>query len=249
MAEDTDPGATWEQNFIKQMLRLREAHGMTQTDLARAAKALGLKFHQPTIQRIEAGERPVRLGEAHVIAGIFGVNLDVMTSPEPSSMELRLAATRMRQDSNAVLENLLTHLNEWLESVRYFEMVLCERIAESPDAPDDAALWGLAWVEKIPEAFGNFTYTLPWIARLGEPKSADLSNLSNDIDQVVKRLKALARKYEDQLRQPWLVGFRSLSELDSAFPGDKRRDAPRGFQLSGYQFESGLRREPDNGEG
>ena len=253
MGELINPGDAWEQNFIKQMQRLRDAHGMTQTDLARAAKAHGLKFHQQTIQRIEAGERPVRLGEAHIIAGIFGVNLDVMTSTEPSSKELRLAATRMRRESSALLESLGGQFNEWLESVRYFEKVLNDRIAENPDAPDDAALWGLRWADLVIEPFSQFVFPLSWLSKLDDPKSSDLLNLSNELKEVLDRMKALEQRYGDQLNRipPW----RSFSELDSRFPGDRSgnvQSSPvRGLDFGGQRFNYGPsapKGESDGGE-
>ena len=78
----------WEVNFRTHMKRLREKDGMTQTELARRLKFLyGLPFHQQTIQRIESGERPVRVNEGYLIADTFGVSLDSMTQaaslPDP----------------------------------------------------------------------------------------------------------------------------------------------------------------------
>lgn len=71
----------WEGNFRGRMEAMRTAAGMTQTDLARVLRErYGLPFHQATIQRIEAGERPVRLNEAHLIAHAFQTDLDTMTS-------------------------------------------------------------------------------------------------------------------------------------------------------------------------
>lgn len=71
----------WERNFRERMERMRTAAGMTQTDLARVLREhYGLPFHQATIQRIEAGERPIRLNEAHLIAKAFNTDLDLMVS-------------------------------------------------------------------------------------------------------------------------------------------------------------------------
>lgn len=73
--------ADWESNFRERMEKMRTAAGMTQTELARVLREqYGLPFHQATIQRIEAGERPVRLNEAHLIAHAFQADLETMTA-------------------------------------------------------------------------------------------------------------------------------------------------------------------------
>jgi len=79
-------GMDWETNFRERMEQLRTAAGMTQTDLARVLREeYGLPFHQATIQRIEAGERPIRLNEAHLIAHAFKTDLETMTAARGTS--------------------------------------------------------------------------------------------------------------------------------------------------------------------
>lgn len=73
-------GGSWELFFVENMRRLRESSGMTQTDLAKKLRARGLPFHQQTIQRVENGDRPLRLNEAFAICEEFGVDLDTMVS-------------------------------------------------------------------------------------------------------------------------------------------------------------------------
>lgn len=77
---------TWEANFIESMVRLRGARGWRQTDLALMLREkFGLKFHQQTIQRIEDGERAVRLDEAYAIAAFLGSTLEEMSNAEVAS--------------------------------------------------------------------------------------------------------------------------------------------------------------------
>jgi transcriptional regulator with XRE-family HTH domain len=92
----------WERNFRERMVRMREAKGMTQTDLARTLKTdFGLPFHQQTIQRIESGERPVRLNEANLIAQTLHADLFTMMSdvgsPEVVRLNLELAGARLAE--------------------------------------------------------------------------------------------------------------------------------------------------------
>jgi transcriptional regulator with XRE-family HTH domain len=110
------PGAeaevgVWERNFRERMVRMREAKGMTQTDLARALKTdFGLPFHQQTIQRIESGERPVRLNEANLIAQTLHADLFTMMSdvgsPEVVRLNLELAGVRLAERGLEIAEYL-----------------------------------------------------------------------------------------------------------------------------------------------
>lgn len=100
-AAHTDLSAgVWESNFRERMLHIREFQGMTQTDLARVLKNnYGLPFHQQTIQRIESGERPIRLNEANLIAETLNVELFEMTAdmgtPKAVGIQLKIARDRL----------------------------------------------------------------------------------------------------------------------------------------------------------
>jgi transcriptional regulator with XRE-family HTH domain len=113
MDDDGGHGA-WERNFRERMLRMREAKNMTQTDLARILRAdFGLAFHQQTIQRIEAGERPIRLNEANLIAQTLEADLDTMMSdigsPESVRLNLELASQKFFDRAQEVAEYLGEH--------------------------------------------------------------------------------------------------------------------------------------------
>lgn len=53
------------------MTRRRKALGLSQTALAKALTEEGLAFYQPTVQRTELGERPVRINEAVAIIKVL----------------------------------------------------------------------------------------------------------------------------------------------------------------------------------
>lgn len=48
---------------------------MSQSALARALSGMGLPFRQQMVQRVESGERPIRLNEAVALSRILGVPL------------------------------------------------------------------------------------------------------------------------------------------------------------------------------
>lgn len=65
----------WEALFVERMVQERSQRGMSQNELARRATDRGLSVQQPTVHRIEAGVRPVRLNEAVVLAEVLGFDL------------------------------------------------------------------------------------------------------------------------------------------------------------------------------
>jgi len=106
----------WERNFRERMARMREALGMTQTDLARSLKAFGLPFHQQTIQRIESGERPIRLNEANLIAQTLDADLLTMMAgvgkPESVRFILRVAGEALAEKVAEAVENISEHMED-----------------------------------------------------------------------------------------------------------------------------------------
>lgn len=67
------------QAFAREVRRLRELRGLSQTDLAvQLREQYGLKFHQATIDRVEKAQRPCRLDEAYALAEVLGSTVDDM---------------------------------------------------------------------------------------------------------------------------------------------------------------------------
>ncbi|MGB3258887.1 MAG: helix-turn-helix domain-containing protein [Ornithinimicrobium sp.] len=119
----TSPLHQWEANFVRSMEQRRLALGMTQTDLAKKLRSTyGLPFHQQTVQRVEAGERPVRLNEAHCVALILGSSLTVMTADTHGTAEdvatlIGMLHDELRDRSIAIVDGLELHVDE-LASLR-----------------------------------------------------------------------------------------------------------------------------------
>jgi transcriptional regulator with XRE-family HTH domain len=105
--------------FITNMQTLRERKGLTQTDLAKAAKARGLAFHQQTVQRIETGERPVRLNEAHVISSVLESDVYSMTYGRmPSNRSLLWSMNNLLNSALDYADVALKDIfDEWSEKI------------------------------------------------------------------------------------------------------------------------------------
>lgn len=66
--------------LIAAMVGQRKVIGLSQTDVARAMADIGFRWYQPTVQRIEAGERPLRFDEGLALADIFEIDLTTFRS-------------------------------------------------------------------------------------------------------------------------------------------------------------------------
>lgn len=122
---------------------LREKRGMPQTELAALMKSRGFAFHQQTIQRIEAGERPVRLDEASELAMIFGRGLQEMLRNDAVTAAFEAAREVGRQEAR-----ISEAFDEYLDS----RIELASALDAVPEGEFDGhlALMG-EWLEKTPE--------------------------------------------------------------------------------------------------
>lgn len=149
MTSSEAPALTWESNFRMQMRLLREVKGLTQTDLAKSLKVWGLPFHQQTIQRIETGERPVRLDEAFLIARELGVSLDYMTTvSSPGLRDMKYAVDKLRRETESLHEAVSEALPDWMAAYEglAYEVLLCVKM--EGDTGLGEASWGGAWLQK-----------------------------------------------------------------------------------------------------
>ncbi|MFH6687306.1 helix-turn-helix transcriptional regulator [Cellulosimicrobium funkei] len=158
MIERRKPWAPWEENFRSEMRRLREKRGVTQTEMARRLKDRGLSFHQQTVQRVESGERPIRLDEAYLIAEELGVDLMAMaTSPaNPSEREVRYAVDSYRRQSMYLNSELPDVLDPWYGEVAILVATLRELLGDGPEpTPSPSLAWTAAWVRVGLQAYDH----------------------------------------------------------------------------------------------
>ncbi|WP_016889724.1 helix-turn-helix transcriptional regulator [Mycobacteroides abscessus] len=156
MAEDesdsTELGVPWERNFRDQMARLRKERGLTQTDLARQLATWGLPFHQQTVQRIENGQRPVRLNEAKLIARELEVSLDTMMSTTTASgQSMMRAVDEARRGAGRFADVVNEELEDLANSAAQLTLLVGELLEHrGEDSNGDPALdYGFAWANHV----------------------------------------------------------------------------------------------------
>jgi len=204
---DENPYAPWERNFRQQLQRLRESKGMTQTDVARELRILGLAFHQQTIQRIETGERPVRLNEANLIAKVLGVTVDAMTTGgSPPTQAIRYAVDRLRMGASTTAEQLGEVTEEVVEDLSALLVAIGDRGA---DLADPFVIWGTTWALAAYDA----------IVKIIDARSslAAISGAVTFYDSV-----ALEAVRELRSGRDWTIPSSrdEFNDLYAAFPGD-----------------------------
>ncbi len=108
-----------EKNFRNRLAYLRRKHEWSQHELAVRLKAEGLsKFYQQTVQRIEQGDRLVRLAEAEAIARVFGVSLASMTHPKGVDVEAdsQWSLQRYEQEARRLLWTFRSASERWQQA-------------------------------------------------------------------------------------------------------------------------------------
>lgn len=219
--KDQEP--TWERNFIRAMKVMRENARLTQTELARELRAAGMSFHQTTVLRIEAGERPVRLNEALMIADVFGSDLDSMISisPKQDRADLLQAVHDIRSRSGELSYELGRSNEDWLDGeVNAFVSAMDLRInrcLENDNSElDKATRWGIMWTQPLLQAHQTLRHTtrfLNWVgssaqmSARGNFGAADFSDMSTeeilevDLNNIMGKIRYWREIYYDSVHE------------------------------------------------
>lgn len=155
MANITAGAIPWEDNFRQHVKLRRELLELTQTDLAKQMKRKGFAFHQQTIQRIENGDRPIRLDEAFMLAEILQSRISTMTSPPDAGLgSLVYAIDRLRHESAQMSEGLHELFAEdWFERFDELHGAFQEVFEQYSHESTPEVRVAAAWVIKAVWAF------------------------------------------------------------------------------------------------
>lgn len=107
--------ATTDEKVGRQIQRLREAAGMSKTQLAALLSEAGQpQFHPTTITRVESGERSIRVAEALHIANALGVRFETLLPVDSVDSLVRGAQVQSR-----MIEGQLRSLSDDAEEILF----------------------------------------------------------------------------------------------------------------------------------
>ena len=216
--------------FGENLRAAREQKEMSQTALAKKMAAAGFSnFHQSTVGRVEAGERPVRLSEGQELSLILGIPLGFLTWPPARLNRLNkfLYAVQNARERYASLEELT---QDFLNSVEMLAQFLpdIEKLLEDgelgeedlpPDfdidlkqarqlvssTPEDAVLQGRARGPEEPKVQRVVPQGFSW----AEP----MDTAPDSEDELAGSLKALNERIHSAQATPEDVLRRQILEL------------------------------------
>jgi len=94
----------YERNFAEHLRRVREARGVSQSELARLATAYGSPMRQQTITRIETGRQNITLDQAGALSMALGWELVDMLRPPEATMTADEVSSEMAAAQSRVEE-------------------------------------------------------------------------------------------------------------------------------------------------
>lgn len=125
MVVEKAQGAQIEEQFIRQMKLLREVQRISQVELAARMVNAGWDYwRQTTVSRVEKFERIVRLGEAHDIAKILGINLPEMLALDAEAQNQNIRAEVLRRDLEAGVGRLHESMASFTAHLEQFRTAL-----------------------------------------------------------------------------------------------------------------------------
>ncbi len=198
----------WENNFCEQVVRLRKAHKMNQTELARRLNAWGLPFHQQTVQRMETGERPVRLNEAHIIARVLKTTVEAMTaSAGIAERPIVNAVEDLRGSANTYAQHLAELSSDWVVKMDDLAALVYDmgEATKNGETPTDLMRWAFGWLMAGREADMHMVEALSrllHLARGAEPQEIDLPRNAEHLDGLMESLWDTLRWPIDQSELP-----------------------------------------------
>lgn len=186
--------------FSENMKRRRDLLGMNQTELARRMKAAGYPFHQQTVQRVEAGERPIRLDEAYAVAEILGSSVDSMTRAYQSGFaDVIHAVETLRRESANAYDGVMEITADWQEAFSEVYAEFARSVPLAGDLIDERGALIAAWVLKslwVHETINELLVFLNGLFADNPNEDWHEPVLTRDVPGVLDQL-------QDETSEPW----------------------------------------------
>jgi len=142
--------------FAREVRRLRELRGLSQTDLAaQLREQYGLKFHQATIDRVEKGVRPCRLDEVYAVAEVLGSTLDDMLADWSNADDAFRELTTIAARAHETEFRITMGIQQELAAIDGDRERVVAGLARSGDSPDGDQV--KAWAEEVLELLDSLS--------------------------------------------------------------------------------------------
>jgi transcriptional regulator with XRE-family HTH domain len=136
-----------DQNIAANLRAYREAHGISQEELAQRMADRGFGFGQATIWKIESGQRPVRASELIALTDSLGVfpSPDLTREPDATryKIQLKAASTRAYDAYRALKDAAAAYLHAQIE--------VAFAAREAHDAGVTVTELDAGWLTTLPE--------------------------------------------------------------------------------------------------
>lgn len=175
----------WEMAFVDNMKTIRERRGLSQTEFAKRMSERGHRFHQPTVQRVERGERPLKFGEAISVADVLGIPFATMMEDISPALSHQILVSEVDPEKfNGIADeldrsvhrlqvrkgHLIEAMRDYVQATKRFEVPYNKEL--------------LAYAEKFQR---TYEYLLPDVRRLHE-----------DAQTYAKMLRQLERHFPEE---------------------------------------------------
>lgn len=138
------------ETFAREVRRLRELRGLSQTDLAaQLRERYGLKFHQATIDRVEKGVRPCRLDEVYALAEVLGSTVDEMLADWSSADSAFRELTNIARRAGETEYRIAMGMQQKLAAIDGDRERVVEGLARSSESADSDQI--AAWADEVLE--------------------------------------------------------------------------------------------------
>ena len=138
------------QTFAREVRRLRELRGLSQTDLAAQLRERhALKFHQATVDRVEKAQRPCRLDEVYALAEVLGSTVDDMLADWSSADSAFRELTSIARRAGETEYRIAMGIQQELAAIDGDRERVVAGLARSSDSADGDQV--RAWAEEVLE--------------------------------------------------------------------------------------------------
>jgi transcriptional regulator with XRE-family HTH domain len=168
-----------DKNFAANLREYREAHGISQDELAQRMTRYGFAFSQATIWKIEQGKRPVKISEAVALADAVDVPRWRDLTIEPDSSRIQADVDRAGRAAYNAYEQIRAAAAAYIQA--QLELSYAIRTARAAGVP--VASPASSWLENPPEQ-------AVLEARVaGELDDEHRQQIQDSVDKIVEALR------------------------------------------------------------